>query len=200
MLKIFHKKIFFTFLFFSGQQIPRVEYTPEEIKTWTTIYQKLKSLYPTHACAEFNHILPLLEQNCGYSEANIPQVQDVSDYLQGLHILFSLHISPTSLWIFYIIYIIFFNLGITGFRLRPVAGLLSSRDFLSGLAFRVFHSTQYLRHPSKPFYTPEPDVCHELIGHIPMLADPKFAEFTQEIGLASLGASDAEIEQLATVF
>ena len=75
--------IYLIFLYLSGDEIPRVEYTKTEIGTWKKIYTNLKNLFPTHACKEFNRVLPLLEQHCGYSENNIPQLEDVSQYLKS---------------------------------------------------------------------------------------------------------------------
>lgn len=155
-----------------GKPIPKIDYTADEISTWGAVFQKLETLQKQFACKEFLENFDLMRSACGFSADNIPQCEDISRFLRQK----------------------------TGFRLHPVAGLLSSRDFLNGLAFRVFFSTQYIRHPSLPYYTPEPDICHELIGHAPMFADSDFAQLSQEIGLASLGASDSEIKRLAAVY
>src|ERR1044072_7034494 len=66
--------------------------------------------------------------------------------------------------------------GLTGWAYHPAPGLVELREFYGSLANRVFHSTQYVRHPSQPLYTPEPDLIHEVIGDGDMLARPRFAE------------------------
>jgi phenylalanine-4-hydroxylase len=88
----------------------------------------------------------------------------------------------------------------TGFRLEPVAGLVTPRDFLINLADRVFLATQYVRHASTPLYTPEPDVLHELIGHAALLCDPEFARMNHRFGQAACAATDAEVEQLIRAY
>jgi phenylalanine-4-hydroxylase len=91
--------------------------------------------------------------------------------------------------------------ALSGFRLEPVAGLVSPRVFLENLADGVFLCTQYIRHHSTPLYTPEPDVVHELLGHAATLASPRLAELNRLVGRAVRRARTAEeIERLSRVY
>ena len=89
---------------------------------------------------------------------------------------------------------------VAGFRMEPVAGLVSTRTFLRYLGKRVFLSTQYIRHHSKPLYTPEPDVLHELIGHASTLVHPGIAELNRLLGLAAAEANPTEMDRIANVY
>jgi phenylalanine-4-hydroxylase len=90
---------------------------------------------------------------------------------------------------------------LTGFHYVPAAGIVPVKEFYGCLADREFHSTQYIRHPSAPLYTPEPDLIHEVIGHGNLLADPEFAELNRLAGEAARRAhTDEGVQYVADVF
>ncbi len=89
---------------------------------------------------------------------------------------------------------------LSNFRLAPIEGLVETRAFLSWLSWRTMLSTQYIRHTSRPEYTPEPDIVHESIGHIPMFTNRNFADFSQFIGHGARIASDEQLEELGRLY
>jgi phenylalanine-4-hydroxylase len=90
---------------------------------------------------------------------------------------------------------------LTGFAYHPAPGLVPLREFYGSLGDDVFHSTQYVRHPSEPLYTPEPDIIHEVIGHGNMLASPRLAALKREAGRAAQRVrTDEALQALADVF
>ena len=90
---------------------------------------------------------------------------------------------------------------LTGWRYQSAPGLVPLREFYADLGRRTFNSTQYLRHPSQPLYTPEPDIIHEVIGHGNQLASPRFAAITEAAGRASERLeSDEAMQFVADVF
>ncbi len=90
---------------------------------------------------------------------------------------------------------------LTGFTYMPAAGLVPLRQFYGALADRTFWSTQYMRHHSVPFYTPEPDVVHEVVGHATTLAHPEYAALYEAAGRAARRVeSTAALEFVSKVF
>jgi phenylalanine-4-hydroxylase len=89
---------------------------------------------------------------------------------------------------------------LTAWRVQAAAGLAPIREFYGALGDRRFMSTQYVRHPSVPLYTPEPDVIHEVIGHCNSLADADFATLYARAGAASRRADDEALVRFSKAF
>jgi phenylalanine-4-hydroxylase len=70
----------------------------------------------------------------------------------------------------------------TGWRVQPVSGFMPSRAFFEMLAARQFPTTTWLRSRESADYTPEPDILHDALGHLPMFADQSFADAVAEYG------------------
>ena len=77
----------------------------------------------------------------------------------------------------------------TGWQVVSVPGLIPEEAFFALLAARKFPVTDWLRKPEEFDYIVEPDVFHDLFGHVPLLFNPMFADYMQAYGAGGLKAS-----------
>lgn len=78
----------------------------------------------------------------------------------------------------------------TGWEIVAVPGLIPERPFFDLLAHRRFPVTDWIRKPDEFEYIVEPDVFHDLFGHVPLLFNPVFADYVQRYGAGGLKAHD----------
>ena len=89
----------------------------------------------------------------------------------------------------------------TGWAAVPVSGFLPAREFFRCLAQRRFPTTVTVRPRSQLDYLPEPDIFHDVFGHVPLHAHPIFADFLQRFGrAASTAVTDEQVEAMARLF
>jgi len=89
----------------------------------------------------------------------------------------------------------------TGWRSTPVSGFLPAPAFFEMLAARRFPTTTWLRSRDSLEYTPEPDIFHDVFGHVPMHAHAVFADFLERYGRVCASISDAGVlEKLGRLF
>lgn len=77
----------------------------------------------------------------------------------------------------------------TGWQVVAVPGLIPEEAFFKLLSERRFPVTEWIREPEEFDYVVEPDVFHDLFGHVPLLFNPVFADYMQAYGAGGLKAS-----------
>ena len=89
----------------------------------------------------------------------------------------------------------------TGWSTTPVSGFLPAEAFFEMLAARMFPTTTWLRGRDSLEYIPEPDIFHDVFGHVPMHAHPVFADFLQHYGSVCAKIKDPDVlERLGRLF
>jgi phenylalanine-4-hydroxylase len=89
----------------------------------------------------------------------------------------------------------------TGWRIVAVPGLVPDHVFFAHLAARRFPSTCFIRRRDQLDYLQEPDIFHDICGHVPLLIDPVFADYLQAYGEGGLKASRlGYLENLARLY
>jgi phenylalanine-4-hydroxylase len=90
---------------------------------------------------------------------------------------------------------------LTGWQSVAVPGYIPARCFFAFLAARQFPTTITVRPKDRLAYLPEPDIIHDVFGHVPLHTDPDFSDFLETYGRAALLTDDpVHTERLARLF
>jgi phenylalanine-4-hydroxylase len=147
-------------------------YTQENQETWQTLYGQQEPFLMEHASSVFLSGAKAIS----LVRDRIPHLdgpESVNTYLQKL----------------------------TGWQSCPVPGYLPAKAFFACLARREFPTTITIRPMDSIDYLPEPDIFHDIFGHVPLHADPVFADFLQTYGQAALTTNDSDhTERLSRLF
>ena len=91
--------------------------------------------------------------------------------------------------------------NLTGWRVVAVPGLIPDAAFFDLLAHRCFPSARFIRDPGELDYLSEPDIFHDVFGHVPMLTDPVFADYMAAYGRGGLRAMQrGQLANLARLY
>ena len=155
-----------------GDPIKKANHTESENKLWQHIYTSVRPLHEEVYCEQYLQAIHELERLGIFRPDRVPELDDIDSWL-----------SQVSDW-----------------HVKPVGGILTQREFLNCLAFKTFCSGQFLRHPAQPEYTPEPDIMHEYLGHIPSFANKQICDLSQRLGELSLGATDEQVAEIGAIY
>jgi phenylalanine-4-hydroxylase len=147
-------------------------YTEENQETWRTLYDR-----------QMEYLADTASDVYLSGARNIKLVRDHIPFLSG----------PQS--------VNTFLMPLTGWQSKAVPGYLPAKAFFACLARREFPTTIVIRPKESIDYLPEPDIFHDIFGHVPLHADPTFADFLQTYGKAALTTDDpVHTERLARLF
>ncbi len=147
-------------------------YTAENQETWRVLYDRQMAYLANNASEVYLR---------GARSINL--VRDHIPYLAG----------PQSVYTFL--------MPLTGWQSKAVPGYLPAKAFFACLARREFPTTIVIRSRESIDYLPEPDIFHDIFGHVPLHADPTFADFLQTYGKAAVSTDDPHhTERLSRLF
>ena len=129
------------------------QYTAEHQEVWQRLFSRQKANLIDKASGVYNHALQGM--NHVLQETAIPHLDELSNTLYRHN----------------------------GWTITVVPGLIPVNDFFTLLAERKFCSSTWLRQLSQLDYLEEPDMFHDVFGHVPLLLDHAYAGFMQQVGM-----------------